>query len=56
MKLCQHTQEIVRKGFDTFNLVTTGTPAGVAKLAPGDRLRGRIERIGEMTLDVETEK
>ena len=37
------------------DLITTGTPAGVAKLAPGDKLRGRIERIGEMTLDVESE-
>jgi 2-keto-4-pentenoate hydratase/2-oxohepta-3-ene-1,7-dioic acid hydratase in catechol pathway len=37
------------------DLITTGTPAGVAKLAPGDRLRGRIERIGEMTLNVEAE-
>jgi 2-keto-4-pentenoate hydratase/2-oxohepta-3-ene-1,7-dioic acid hydratase in catechol pathway len=34
------------------DLITTGTPAGVAKLAPGDRLRGRIERIGEMSLSV----
>src|SRR3954464_9259304 len=38
------------------DLITTGTPAGVAKLAPGDKLRGSIERIGEMTLDVEAEK
>jgi 2-keto-4-pentenoate hydratase/2-oxohepta-3-ene-1,7-dioic acid hydratase in catechol pathway len=38
------------------DLITTGTPAGVAKLAPGDRLKGRIERIGEMTLKVEAEK
>ena len=37
------------------DLITTGTPAGVAKLAPGDRLRGRIERIGEMSLSVEAE-
>jgi 2-keto-4-pentenoate hydratase/2-oxohepta-3-ene-1,7-dioic acid hydratase in catechol pathway len=37
------------------DLITTGTPAGVAKLAPGDGLRGRIERIGEMTLNVESE-
>jgi 2-keto-4-pentenoate hydratase/2-oxohepta-3-ene-1,7-dioic acid hydratase in catechol pathway len=37
------------------DLITTGTPAGVAKLAPGDRLKGCIERIGEMTLNVETE-
>src|SRR5437879_3028193 len=37
------------------DLITTGTPAGVAKLAPGDKLRGRIDRIGEMTLNVESE-
>jgi len=37
------------------DLITTGTPAGVAKLAPGDKLRGRIERIGEMTLNVASE-
>jgi len=37
------------------DLITTGTPAGVAKLAPGDQLRGRVERIGEMTLNVESE-
>jgi 2-keto-4-pentenoate hydratase/2-oxohepta-3-ene-1,7-dioic acid hydratase in catechol pathway len=37
------------------DLITTGTPAGVAKLKPGDRLKGRIERIGEMTLSVEAE-
>ena len=38
------------------DLITTGTPAGVAKLAPGDKLKGRIERIGEMTLNVAAEK
>jgi 2-keto-4-pentenoate hydratase/2-oxohepta-3-ene-1,7-dioic acid hydratase in catechol pathway len=38
------------------DLITTGTPAGVAKLAPGDKLKGRIEHIGEMTLGVEEEK
>ena len=38
------------------DLITTGTPAGVAKLAPGDKLKGRIERIGEMTLNVVAEK
>jgi 2-keto-4-pentenoate hydratase/2-oxohepta-3-ene-1,7-dioic acid hydratase in catechol pathway len=38
------------------DLITTGTPAGVAKLAPGDKLKGRIEGIGEMTLTVEAEK
>ena len=38
------------------DLVTTGTPAGVARLAPGDRLKGTIERIGEMSLDVIAEE
>lgn len=38
------------------DLITTGTPAGVAKLAPGDRLKGRIEGVGEMTLTVEAER
>jgi len=38
------------------DLITTGTPAGVAKLAPGDRLKGRIDHIGEMELSVEAEK
>jgi 2-keto-4-pentenoate hydratase/2-oxohepta-3-ene-1,7-dioic acid hydratase in catechol pathway len=38
------------------DLITTGTPAGVAKLAPGDKLKGKIERIGEMTLNVAAEK
>ena len=38
------------------DLITTGTPAGVAKLAPGDKLKGKIEKIGEMTLNVAAEK
>jgi len=38
------------------DLITTGTPAGVAKLAPGDKLKGRIEGIGEMTLNVSAEE
>jgi 2-keto-4-pentenoate hydratase/2-oxohepta-3-ene-1,7-dioic acid hydratase in catechol pathway len=38
------------------DLITTGTPAGVARLAPGDRLKGTIERIGEMSLDVIAEE
>ena len=37
-------------------LVSTGTPAGVAKLAPGDRLKGSIERIGEMEVAVQAER
>jgi 2-keto-4-pentenoate hydratase/2-oxohepta-3-ene-1,7-dioic acid hydratase in catechol pathway len=36
-------------------LLTTGTPAGVSKLAPGDRLKGTIDGIGTMTLDVAAE-
>ena len=36
-------------------LVTTGTPAGVSQLAPGDRLKGTIDGIGSMTLDVAAE-
>jgi len=36
-------------------LITTGTPAGVAKLAAGDRLKGSIERIGEMEVEVQAE-
>ena len=37
-------------------LVTTGTPAGVGKLADGDRLKGSIERIGEMEVAVRAER
>jgi 2-keto-4-pentenoate hydratase/2-oxohepta-3-ene-1,7-dioic acid hydratase in catechol pathway len=37
-------------------LVSTGTPAGVAKLASGDRLKGGIEGIGEMELSVQGER
>ncbi len=37
-------------------LITTGTPAGVAKLADGDRLKGSIEGIGEMEVDVRAER
>jgi 2-keto-4-pentenoate hydratase/2-oxohepta-3-ene-1,7-dioic acid hydratase in catechol pathway len=36
-------------------LVSTGTPAGVARLAPGDRLKGSIERVGEMEVTVQRE-
>lgn len=38
------------------DLITTGTPAGVKKLADGDRLKGRIDKIGEMELKVAAEK
>jgi 2-keto-4-pentenoate hydratase/2-oxohepta-3-ene-1,7-dioic acid hydratase in catechol pathway len=37
------------------DLITTGTPAGVRKLRHGDRLRGSIEKIGEMEVDVRAE-
>jgi 2-keto-4-pentenoate hydratase/2-oxohepta-3-ene-1,7-dioic acid hydratase in catechol pathway len=37
------------------DLITTGTPAGVRKLRHGDRLKGSIERIGEMEVDVRGE-
>jgi 2-keto-4-pentenoate hydratase/2-oxohepta-3-ene-1,7-dioic acid hydratase in catechol pathway len=37
-------------------LVSTGTPAGVARLAAGDRLKGSIERIGEMEVAVVAER
>ena len=37
------------------DLITTGTPAGVKKLADGDRLKGSIERIGEMEVGVRAE-
>jgi 2-keto-4-pentenoate hydratase/2-oxohepta-3-ene-1,7-dioic acid hydratase in catechol pathway len=33
-------------------LITTGTPAGVSRLADGDRLRGTIDRIGTMEVSV----
>jgi len=36
-------------------LISTGTPAGVARLAPGDRLKGSIDRIGEMEVAVAAE-
>lgn len=36
-------------------LITTGTPAGVSKLAPGDHLKGTIGGIGTMELNVAAE-
>lgn len=33
-------------------LITTDTPAGVSKLSDGDHLKGSIEKIGEMKIDV----
>jgi 2-keto-4-pentenoate hydratase/2-oxohepta-3-ene-1,7-dioic acid hydratase in catechol pathway len=38
------------------DLITTGTPAGVKKLADGDRLKGSIEKIGTMELNVAAER
>lgn len=39
----------------TGDLITTGTPAGVSRLAHGDRLRGGIAGIGEMCFDVKSD-
>jgi fumarylpyruvate hydrolase len=36
----------------TGDLITTGTPAGVSRLADGDRLKGGIAGIGEMEFTV----
>jgi 2-keto-4-pentenoate hydratase/2-oxohepta-3-ene-1,7-dioic acid hydratase in catechol pathway len=38
------------------DLITTGTPAGVKKLADGDHLKGTIEKIGAMELNVAAER
>ncbi len=38
------------------DLITTGTPAGVKKLSDGDRLKGTIEKIGSMELNVAAER
>ena len=38
------------------DLITTGTPAGVRKLADGDRLKGSIEKIGEIEFGVRAER
>jgi 2-keto-4-pentenoate hydratase/2-oxohepta-3-ene-1,7-dioic acid hydratase in catechol pathway len=37
-------------------LISTGTPAGVSKLAHGDKLKGTMDRIGSMEVDVIAEK
>jgi 2-keto-4-pentenoate hydratase/2-oxohepta-3-ene-1,7-dioic acid hydratase in catechol pathway len=37
------------------DLITTGTPAGVRKLSDGDHLKGSIEKIGTMELNVRAE-
>jgi 2-keto-4-pentenoate hydratase/2-oxohepta-3-ene-1,7-dioic acid hydratase in catechol pathway len=39
----------------TGDLITTGTPAGVSRLAHGDRLQGGILGIGEMRFDVKAD-
>ncbi|HEY1265960.1 MAG TPA: fumarylacetoacetate hydrolase family protein [Candidatus Binatia bacterium] len=38
------------------DLITTGTPAGVKKLADGDHLKGTIDKIGSMELEVAAER
>jgi 2-keto-4-pentenoate hydratase/2-oxohepta-3-ene-1,7-dioic acid hydratase in catechol pathway len=40
----------------TGDLITTGTPAGVSKLNPGDNLHGTIEKIGSMELHVKADE
>lgn len=40
----------------TGDLITTGTPAGVSKLNPGDHLHGTIEKIGSMELYVKADE
>jgi fumarylpyruvate hydrolase len=34
------------------DLIFTGTPAGVGPVAPGDRLEGSIERVGELAVTI----
>lgn len=34
------------------DIIATGTPAGVGQVRAGDKIRIRIERVGEMTVDV----
>ncbi len=38
----------IRKG----DLIFTGTPAGITKLNPGDKIRAEIEKVGELNLMV----
>ncbi|OGA21685.1 MAG: hypothetical protein A3I01_05460 [Betaproteobacteria bacterium RIFCSPLOWO2_02_FULL_65_24] len=38
------------------DVITTGTPAGVSKLADGDHLRGSIDKIGDMQVEVRAER
>ena len=37
------------------DLLFTGTPAGVGPLRPGDRVSARIEKVGELSFEVEGE-
>ncbi|MEI2419803.1 fumarylacetoacetate hydrolase family protein, partial [Arthrospira platensis SPKY2] len=34
------------------DLIYTGTPEGVGALVPGDRLKGQIEGVGEVSLEI----
>ena len=34
------------------DLIYTGTPEGVGAVKPGDRLRGHIEQVGDITLEI----
>lgn len=38
------------------DIVTTGTPEGVGPIVPGDRVRLRIERIGEFSVNVDLKR
>ncbi len=40
----------------TADLITTGTPAGVSKLNPGDHLHGTLEKVGSMELYVKADE
>ena len=35
------------------DVILTGTPAGVGPVLPGDRIEARIERVGDLTLEIE---
>jgi uncharacterized protein (TIGR00369 family) len=35
------------------DLLFTGTPAGVGAVAPGDKLEARVERVGQLSVDIE---
>jgi 2-keto-4-pentenoate hydratase/2-oxohepta-3-ene-1,7-dioic acid hydratase in catechol pathway len=40
----------------TADLITTGTPAGVSQLNPGDHLHGTLEKVGSMELYVKADE